>query len=167
MMEQKNEKQKKEFKLPKKKDDKLQTEYNELNDKYLRLLAEVQNIKRRNEEERDRLLKYEGEEILRQLLVTVDNFERAISMDDNNLDDEVSKFLQGFKLIYINLESVLTNSGVTEIDALGKEFDPTKMEAVMTEHILEEEPNIVLDVMQKGYMYKDKVLRSAVVKVNE
>jgi len=139
----------------------------ELNDKYLRLVAEMQNIMKRNELEKQNILKYDGEEFIIRILDIVDDFERAITLDDNNLDDEVSKFLEGFKLIYANLLNILKEYEVTEIECLGKEFDPMTMNAVMTDSVIEEEPNIVLDVMQKGYMYKDKVIRVAMVKVNE
>ena len=139
----------------------------ELNDKYIRLVAETQNIMKRNEVEKQNILKYDGEEIIIKLLDIVDDFERAIGLDDNNLDDELSKFLEGFKLIYANLLNILKEYEVTEIECLGKEFNPMTMNAVMTDSVIEEEANIVLDVMQKGYMYKDKVIRVAMVKVNE
>lgn len=80
---------------------------------------------------------------------------------------EDEKFIGGFKLIYANLLKLLEEIDVKEIDCLGKEFDPYKMEAVLRESIIEEEPNVVLTVLQKGYTYKDKVIRHAMVKVNE
>lgn len=146
---------------------KLEKENNQLNEKVIRLSAEIQNITRRNSEEREKLLKYEGESFIKNLLSVVDNFERAIALDDNVLDDEVSKFLSGFKMMYADLINILKNNGVVEIKAMGEEFNPNLMEAVITEKIIEEEPNIVLEVFQKGYTYKDKLLRPAMVKVNE
>ena len=86
---------------------KLQEEVAMLKDKYLRTSAEMQKMKRRMEEERANLLKYDGEELIKKLLPVVDNFERAISMDDANLEDELSKFLNGFKMIYGNLNDTL------------------------------------------------------------
>ena len=151
----------------KEKKPKVNKEVEVLNDKILRLTAEIQNMKRRNEEEIHRLLKYEGEEFIVSFLHIVDNFERAIAMDDDNLHDEVSKFLSGFKFIYADTINLLKAIGVEEIKALGEQFDPNTMNAVMTDSILEEESNIVLDVLQKGYIYKDKVIRPAMVKVNE
>lgn len=138
----------------------------ELNDKILRLNAEMANMRRHAMEDKERFMKYEGEEILTKLLPIVDNFERAIALEQST-NEELNKFLEGFKMIYANLLSVLKSFGVEEIEALGKPFDPSKMEAVLTESIVEEEPNVVLDVLQKGYIYKDKVLRPAMVKVNE
>lgn len=138
----------------------------ELNEKILRLNAEMANIKRHAMEDKERFMKYEGEEILTKLLPMVDNFERAIALEQSE-NEELNKFLEGFKMIYANLLTTLKSFGVEEIEALGKPFDPSKMEAVLTESIVEEESNVVLDVLQKGYIYKDKVLRPAMVKVNE
>ena len=88
-------------------------------------------------------------------------------MDDNNLEDEVSKFLQGFKLMYKQIKDLLTKFEVKEMDCLDKEFDPTYHQAVTTGKDESKESGIILEVLQKGYMYKDKVLRTAMVKVNE
>lgn len=143
------------------------SENKELQDKALRIQAEMINMRKKNEEEVARIRKYEGEDIILNMLSMIDNFERAINFDDDNLNDELSKFLSGFKMIYGNFMSFLKSIGVEEIDALHKPFDPTCMEAVSTEHILEEESGIVIDIYQKGYKYKDKVVRPAMVKVNE
>lgn len=147
--------------------EKLKQEKAELSDKVLRLTAEMQNMNRRFEIEKMNIYKYDGEKLVKDLLPIIDNFERAISLDNENLTDELSKFLAGFKMIYTSLVSKLKDMGVVEIEALGKQFDPTKMEAIMTCNILEEEQNVVVDVLQKGYMYNDKVIRVAMVKVNE
>lgn len=138
-----------------------------LNDKILRLTADMQNMKRRYEEEISKLYKYEGEDLVKKLLVIIDNFERAIKLDDTNLDDELSKFLSGFKMIYGNMVNILKDKGIEEIICLNEEFDPTKMDAVLTEKVEGVENNKVVDVMQKGYIYKDKVIRPAMVKVSE
>ena len=154
----------------KKKDDekaKLLEQNKELADKVLRLNAEMQNMRRRMEEEKANLLKYEGEDLIKKLLPVVDNFERAISMDDANLQDEVSKFLSGFKMIYGNLNATLQSYDIHVIDALHQPFDHNTMEAVMTEEVEGVEPNMVIDVLQKGYTYKGKVIRYAMVKVSK
>ena len=145
---------------------KLKEENISLNDKILRLNAEIQNMKRRNSEELTKLLKYDGENFIKRILPIIDNFERAMNMDDNNLDDEVSKFLNGFKMIYNNLLNILEEYEIKEIDCLKKEFDPSSMEAVLTEHVDGLDKNVVIDVLQKGYLYKDKIIRPAMVKVN-
>ncbi|MDE6284419.1 MAG: nucleotide exchange factor GrpE [Bacilli bacterium] len=145
----------------------LEEENARLNDKVLRISAEMQNMKRRFEEELSASYKYDGEEVIKHLLPIVDNFERAIKLDDSNLDDSLSKFLEGFKMIYGNLVNILNSYEVKEIEALKKEFDPNLMEAVLTDHEDGLEAGIVMDVMQKGYTYKDKVIRVAMVKVSE
>ena len=138
-----------------------------LKEALLRNQADLQNFKRRKEEETERFNKYKNEELVKELLPIVDNFERAISMDDNDLADEVSKFLAGFKLIYTNTVNVLNKYEVKEIKAEGVEFDPTYHHAVLTDHDDNKPAGVVLEVLQKGYMYKDRVIRPAMVKVNE
>jgi len=160
----------KEMKKEKKKNkeiEKLQEEKNILNDKLLRVSAEMQNMKRRYEEEISRIYKYEGESLVKKTLGVLDNFERAISMDNDIEDDEVTKFLNGFKLIYNELKKNLEELGVSEIECLDKEFNPEMMEAVMTENVEGKESGVVTCVMLKGYKYNDKVIRPAMVKVNE
>lgn len=147
-------------------DKKLQEENAILQEKLLRISAEMQNMKRRYDEEIGRICKYEGEGLILKLLPIVDNFERAIKLDDNDLSDEVSKFLSGFKMIYTNLINILNSLEVKEIDATGKEFDPKMMEAVLTEKDEKYPENVVIEVLQKGYTYKDKLLRPAMVKVS-
>lgn len=147
--------------------EKLQEENKTLNEKVLRITAEMQNMRRRYEEEISSICKYDGEELIIKILGIVDNFERAIKLDDRDLTDELSKFLSGFKMIYTNLLSILNNMDVKEIDCKGLEFDPNKMEAVLTEKDENLPANVVLEVLQKGYTYKDKVIRVAMVKVNE
>ena len=88
-------------------------------------------------------------------------------MDDDNLDDEVSKFLSGFKMIYCNLVSVLEKNGIKAIDGANKPFDPAFHQAIMTEKREGVEPEMVIEVLQKGYLLKDKVIRPAMVKVSE
>ena len=142
-------------------------EKNALSDKILRLNAEMQHIYRRLKEDKANIYKYDGETLIIEILPIIANFERVISLDDDNLTDELSKFLSGFKMIYTSLLSTLNAIGVKEIEAMGKQFDPKTMEAIMTTSIMEEEQGIVVEVMQKGYTYNDKVIRVAMVKVNE
>ena len=139
----------------------------ELEDSLLRSKAEFINYRKRLEDEQSRLLKYCNEDLIKEILPILDNFERAIKMDDTNLDDEVSKFLSGFKMIYCNLVNILKTNGVIEIDGNNKPFDPTYHEAIMTEKREGVEQGMVLEVLQKGYILKDKVIRPAMVKVSE
>lgn len=143
--------------------EKLKKEVASGNEKVVRLSAEIQNMRRRYEDELSKRAMYEGVDLIKSLLPIIDNFERAIAMDNSEND----KYLEGYKMIYTNMLTVLKNVGVTEIECLHKPFDPKFMDAVLTESIIEEEQGIVLDVLQKGYMYKDKLLRPAMVKVNE
>ena len=147
--------------------EKLQEENKTLNEKILRITAEMQNMRRRYEDEISNIRKYDGEELVIKILGIVDNFERAIKLDDRDLTDELSKFLSGFKMIYTNLLNILNSMDVKEIDCNGLEFDPNKMEAVLTEKDENLPANVVLEVLQKGYTYKEKVIRVAMVKVNE
>ena len=139
----------------------------ELEDTLLRNQAELMNYKKRKDEETNRILKYAEEDVLKGFLPILDNFERAINMDDDNLNDDVSKFLEGFKLMYKQIKDLLTKFEVKEIEALGKEFDPAIEQAVVMDKDESKESGVVLEVLQKGYMYKDRVLRTAMVKVNE
>lgn len=146
-------------------EDKLNEAYNkisELEDKLLREKAEGANYRKRKEEEFTRLLKYSNEDIVKEILPIADNFERALSMNE----DEDNEFFKGFKMIYCNLISTLEKYEVKAIDGENKPFDPTYHEAVLTEHRDGVEEGIVLEVMQKGYMLKDKVIRPAMVKVS-
>ena len=137
------------------------------NEKVLRAQAEMMNFKRRKEEETSMMLKYANEDVLKSLLPVIDNFERGLKMDDNDLSDEVSKFLSGFKMIYTNIIEILNKNDVKEIEAEGIEFNPTVHQAVLMEHDENKPSCVVLEVLQKGYMYKDKCIRPAMVKVNE
>lgn len=162
----------KETKKEKKKKDKkeidaLNEQIASLNDKYLRLQAEYMNFRTRTAGEIEKMFKYSNETLALELLPILDNFERAIKMDDNDLSDEVSKFLSGFKMIYTSFVGTLNKIGIAEIDVDGKEFDPHFAEAVITEEDTSKPTGVVLEVLQKGYMYKDKVIRPAMVKVNK
>ena len=138
----------------------------ELEEKALRDKAEMINYRKRKDDEISRMLKYKDEELIMEMLPIIDNFESAIKMDDNNLTDEVSKFLSGFKMIYGNLIGILENIGVKPINGNNKPFDPAYHQAVMTEKC-DMEPGMVIEVLRKGYILKDKVLRPAMVKVSE
>lgn len=139
----------------------------ELEEAVLRSKAELINYKKRKDDETENIIKYAEEDILKGFLPILDNFERAIGMDDDNKDDEVSKFLEGFRLMYKQMQDLLLKFDVHEIKALGEPFNPEYHQAVLMEKDESQEPGIVTAVMQKGYMYKDRVLRTAMVKVNE
>lgn len=145
----------------------LKKKVKELEDKILYKDAELINYRKRKDEEVSSMLKYANSDIILEVLSVVDDLERAIMLDDNVLDDEVSKFLSGIKMIYSRLLKILESFEVHEIDALNKEFDPVYHQAVLTGKDENFASNIVLEVLQKGYIYKDKVIRPSMVKVNE
>lgn len=139
----------------------------ELEEKYMRLQAEFLNFKTRTQTEVSRMLQYEGEEFIKEILVIKDNLERALIMNTSDLSSEVSMFLNGFKMILGNLTATLDKFEVKEVECLGLEFDPNVAEAVLTEHDENKPENVVLEVLTKGYKYKDKLIRPAMVKVNK
>lgn len=169
--EEKKEDNQKKSKNPFKKNNKeveeLTNQVASLKESLLRNQAELQNYKRRKDEETERILKYKDEDLIKELLPIVDNLERAIKMDDNDLTDEVSRFLEGFKIIYTNTLNMLEKFQVKEITAEGAEFDPNYHHAVLTDHDENKPEGVILEVLQKGYTYKDRVIRPAMVKVNE
>ena len=149
----------------KKKIEELENQINELNDKNMRITAEMINTIRRKEEETSRLLKYSNESLILEILPVIDNFERALSL--NSESDDVKNYQKGMEMIYAGLINILNKYEVKEIDALDKEFDPNFHQAVMTDEKEGVKENIVIEVMQKGYTYKDKVIRPAMVKVSK
>ncbi len=128
--------------------------------KYMRLMADFQNYKRRVEKEKSNIYAYANEEIVNDLLDVLDNFERALEHET----DDIS-FKEGMDMIFGQLKDVLTGSGVEEIKAVGEVFDPNFHNAVMTEDTEEVESGKVSEVLQKGYILKGKVIRPAMVKV--
>ena len=150
--------------------DKLNEAYNmisQLEDSLLRSKAELVNYRKRKDDEVSRMLKYSNEGLVLELLPTLDNFERAIKLDETNLSEELKKFLEGFKMIYCNLTGVLEKYEVKAIDGANKPFDPTYHQAVLTEKVEGMASGMVVEVLQKGYLLKDKVIRPAMVKVSE
>lgn len=135
----------------------------ELKEKTLRLTAEMQNMRRRFDVDLGNAYKYDGYDMAEKLLPVLDNFERAMSIKQEGTE----KFLDGFKMIYDNLISILKEKGITELDVLNKSFDPNVMNAVTTEINNDVESGTVLKVLQKGYMYNDRLLRPAMVSVSE
>lgn len=172
-IENKDKKGKKD-KKKKSKEDTMQEEIDSLNviikdleNRVLMEKAELINYRKRKDDEVSYMLKYANEDLVKELLPIVDNFERAIKLDDDNLEDELSKFLEGFKMIYCHLVKALEKFGVKAIDGANKPFDPTYHQAVLTEARDDLESGMVIEVLQKGYLLKDKVIRPAMVKVSE
>lgn len=129
--------------------------------------AELINYRKRKDEETTNLLKYANQGLIMELIALVDNFERAIKLDDNDLTDELSKFLAGFKMMYSSLMDTLKKFGVEEINRVGEVFDPTQEQALLTDHVDGMQDDIVIEVLLKGYKLKDRVIRPASVKINQ
>lgn len=166
--EEKKAEEPKEHKKEHKKDKKLeelQNEINTLKDKNMRIAAEMVNTLRRKDEETNRLLKYSNESLITELLPVIDNFERALNVDAKTVD--VESYQKGMTMIYNSLKNILEKFEVNEIEAIDKEFDPSYHQAVMQEEKEGTKENIVIEVLQKGYTYKDKVIRPAMVKVSK
>lgn len=157
-----------------KKEIKLQEEINKLNKEKEEAItkaqyaqAELINYRKRKDEEISVYKKYCNQDLITELIPVIDNFERAISLDDNNLDDELSKFLHGFKMMYANLSEIMKKFGVEEISRSGEVFDPKLEEALMTDNIEDMDDEVVTEVLLKGYKLYDRVIRPASVKINK
>ncbi len=135
----------------------------ELNDRYLRLMAEYDNYKKRTAKEKEQLKLDTVGDTVTELLPIIDNFERAISAFSD--EDKESEFYKGVEMIYKQCIDSFVRLGVTEIEAVGEEFNPELHNAIM--HIDDETiaDNTIVEQFQKGYVYKDKVIRYSMVKV--
>lgn len=146
-----------------KKPDKKDLQIQELNDRYVRLFAEFDNFRKRTETEKSGMFNEGEKTVLLKVLPLIDNFERALQNVPEEEKD--SPFADGIEKIYRSFMDLLKTLGVTPIEAVGNEFDANLHNAVM--HVEDEEAgeNIVVEEFQKGYMFRDKVLRYSMVKV--
>lgn len=143
----------------------LETEVLEFKDKLLRKAAEFENYKRRTENDQMNLLTYAAESFIKKLLPVVDDFERSLQHIEDAQDIDAIK--QGIKLIYDKLMKIFHEQGVKKIDSVGKHFDVEYHEALMQRADDSVESHTVLDELEKGYTYNDKVIRHAKVIVSE
>lgn len=132
----------------------------------LRAQAELVNYRKRKDAEVSDLLKYANADFAKELIVVVDNFERAIKMSLESNSEELKKYMEGYNLTYTNLISILNKFGISEINRLGEKFDPNLEQALLTDHDESKDDDVVTEVLLKGYMLKDRVIRPASVKVN-
>lgn len=139
----------------------------ELEDKLIRKEADMVNFRKRKEEEVNRMLKFCNEDIIKEILPIIDNFERAVAVDESTLSDVEKNYLTGFKMIYTHLINVLEKFDVKPIDENNVEFNPVYHNAIMMEKKEGVKSGMVIEIMQKGYILKDKVIRAAMVKVSE
>lgn len=137
-------------------------------ERYMRLMAEFQNFKRRAAKEKTDIHAFANERIVNDLLPVLDNFERALGTEaEASENEELKNYAKGMELIFEQLKGALEKAGVKEIEALGEDFDPNVHNAVMTEQTEEYEDGKVSKVMQKGYKLNDKVVRPSMVAVNK
>ena len=145
---------------------KLQNEIDELKsevDRLKKAYADTENVKKRLQNEADTNKKYRIQSFAKEILPAIDNLERAMAASD----ESESQLKKGVEMIYNQLIKSLKDEGVEEIDCLNKKFDPNFEQSIMVEKKEGVEPGVVIEVLQKGYMLKDRVLRAAMVKISE
>lgn len=142
---------------------KLKADYDKLNQQYVRLAADFDNFRKRQEQERENLIKYGTEAALKKMIEVLDNFERGQKALENVEDCE--KVKESFNLVHKQVHEALSKLGLEEIKAVGEEFDPNFHEAVMQTPTSEHPEHTVINELQKGYKLGDKVLRPTLVNV--
>lgn len=151
-------------KTEEKSEEKTEEKADDGNEKYVRLMAEFQNYKKRVAKEKNDIREYATEKLVMELLPVLDNFERALAA---SAEDDPAGYAKGMELIFTQMVTELQKSGLAEVEAEGKDFDPTKHNAVMTEENEELESGKVSKVLQKGYALNDKVIRPSMVAVTK
>ena len=132
-------------------------------ERYMRLMAEFQNYKKRAAKEKTDTLQYANEKIVAELLPVIDNFERALATETDDLEG----YAKGMQLIFEQFRKALENAGLEEIKAEDEVFDPNVHNAVMAENVEDKEDGVITKVLQKGYKLRDKVVRPSMVAVNK
>ncbi|WP_075877950.1 nucleotide exchange factor GrpE [Merdibacter massiliensis] len=165
-----NKKEKKLFKKDKvaeleKKISELEEEVAKQKNAYYKAYADTENLRKRLQSEAETTRKYRIQSIALELLPILDSMERALAVQSD--DENIQNYVKGFQMIHDQLVNVLEKEGVKEIEALNKPFDHNVHQALMQEPVEGVESGMVVEVLQKGYMLKDRVLRAALVKVSE
>jgi molecular chaperone GrpE len=145
------------------KKDKKDLKIEELNDKLMRNMAEFDNFRKRSDKEKAQMFEIGARDIIEKVLPVIDNFERGLGAITE--EEKEGAFAQGIEKIYKQLVTTLTDAGLKPIEAVGKPFDPNFHNAVMHAEDPEQEENLVAEEFQKGYTYKDTVVRHSMVKV--
>lgn len=140
--------------------DRLLAEKNELNDRLLRRQADFENFRKRTERDRSEFVQYAGMELVRQILPVLDDFERALKVESAD-----PTYAKGIELIYTRLLETLKKLGLEPMDTVGQRFDPNLHQAVEKVETDQAEDQTILEEYQKGYNFKGKLLRPAMVKV--
>jgi molecular chaperone GrpE len=151
------------FGKKKEKKDKKDEQIEELNDRLKRTMAEFENFRKRNEKEKLQMFETGAKSVIEKILPIIDNFERGLGAVPE--EEKTSAFVGGMDMVYKQLISSLEEIGVKQIEAEGKEFDPNLHNAVMHEENEELGENVVSIELQKGYTYRETVVRHSMVKV--
>ena len=167
---QESKKEKKLFKKDKvaeleKKISELEEEVAKQKNAYFKAYADTENLRKRLQSEAETTRKYRIQSFALEVLPVLDSMERALAVQSD--DENIKNYVKGFEMIHDQLVAVLEKEGVKEIDALNQPFDHNVHQALMQEPVEGVESGIVVEVLQKGYMLKDRVLRAALVKVSE
>lgn len=133
-------------------------------DRMLRIQAEFDNYKRRSQKEKNIERKYKSQEMASELLPVIDNFERALQVEES---DDAASILKGVEMVYNQMIEAFKSQNIEVIETVGQEFDPNLHHAVMQVEDEEVESNIIVEELQKGYILEDRVIRAAMVKVNK
>lgn len=145
--------------------EKLEEEVKASEDKYLRLYAEFENFKRRKNQEIETNNIYKSQKVITEILPSLDNLERALQVDSDN--EEVKALREGVEMVYEGILNALKAEGVEVVETENVQFDPNIHHAVMQGEESDKESGVILDTFQKGYKLKDRVIRPAMVKVNQ
>ena len=160
-----NKRENAELKVLREEVERLNKEKEELTNQKLMAIAESQNYKKRMDDEQAKFYKYHTFDICKQLINSLDNLDLALDKEAKN--EEMGAYLQGFKMVRNSLFQILEKEGVKELEALGKEYDPNYMTSISVINDPTHKNNEVVQVFQKAYMYKDRILRPAMVVVNQ
>ena len=139
--------------------------YEELNKRYLRLLADFDNFKRRTTTEKEDIAKYGTMTLVKELLPVLDSFELALKNPPADSEESVKAFQEGFEKVQKQLLDCLTKAGLERIEAIGQEYDPNFHEAIMVVDDESQPANTVFDELRAGYKFKEKVIRPTVCRV--
>ncbi|WP_375142534.1 nucleotide exchange factor GrpE [Metabacillus idriensis] len=145
--------------------DELEAKLSETENRMYRVQADLDNFRRRARLDLEAAQKYRSQNLITEILPALDNFERALKIDTD--DEKTQSLLQGMDMVYRQLVQALQNEGIEAIQAEGQPFDPHLHQAVMQVEDDQYESNVVIEEFQKGYKLKDRIIRPAMVKVNQ
>lgn len=137
-------------------------ELDQLKNDYAKAYADTENTRKRLNKEFEQQNKYKIQSFAKEILPILDNCERALA-----IETEDENYRKAFEMVYKQIQTAIEKEGVTEIEAEGEPFDPNWHQAMLSEHVEGVEPGMVLEVLQKGYKLKDRLLRAAMIKVSE